>query len=99
MRLIITFRSFAALAALALALALPAVGFARVRHHVNHQKTHHVAKHHGFHARSAAATTESSAPESGAATEAPGAPEADGPGGHQDNPNDPNADHQFNGAE
>ncbi|HEV7462288.1 MAG TPA: hypothetical protein VGN78_17285 [Solirubrobacteraceae bacterium] len=24
---------------------------------------------------------------------------SDGPGGHEDNPNDPNADHQFNGQE
>ncbi len=32
--------------------------------------------------------------------EQPGAPDsADGPGGHADDPNDPNADHQFDGEE
>jgi len=104
MRIITMFRAFAAIATVALGLAAPAGAFAGASHHARH---HHAAKNHRHHVRSRAAATsttpagnpEAGAPESGAGNEAPGAPEADGPGGHQDNPNDANADHQFNGQE
>ncbi len=43
-------------------------------------------------------TPDTAAEKADASGEAAGA-EADGPGGHQDDPTDPNADHQFEGEE
>jgi hypothetical protein len=65
--------------------------------------SHHHAKAKVHHARvthaKASGTAEQPGTESESSTETETAPGSDGPGGHADEPGNPNADHQFQGEE
>jgi hypothetical protein len=102
---------FTMLAALA-ALALGGAGLAQASAQTTKAKagksrTHHRAKTRHIRAKARHKARRSTTEPNGAA-ERNGAREpsdtekesaSDGPGGHEDNPNDPNADHQFEGQE
>jgi uncharacterized membrane protein len=104
-----------ALAALALGGGLAPASGQTTKAKAGKNKTHHRAKarHHSGkvkakRVRRAAVSGTDTTTEPNGAAEPNGASEpagteqesaSDGPGGHEDNPNDPNADHQFEGQE
>jgi hypothetical protein len=80
------------------ALGAGGTALAAQHHPKHHAKAHHAKTHAKVHAKSSG-TPEQPGTETESTTESETAPGSDGPGGHADEPGNPNADHQFQGEE
>ncbi|MCW3065187.1 MAG: hypothetical protein JWN32_2359 [Solirubrobacterales bacterium] len=81
------------------ALGAGGTALAASHHHAKHAKVHHAKITHAKAHAKASGTAEQPGTESESGTETETAPGSDGPGGHADEPGNPNADHQFDGVE